>query len=177
MAVLAGLIALGAVAAVQSRSNAALRRANRATDQALADTQKAQALTQAALEQSEEARQRAEAAEKTARSEADKAQAVTDFLADDLLSQAKLEHNDAEDHVTLLEVLDRAAAKVGDRFTGQPEVEDALRRTIARTYAGLESWEKAGQQYRAVLEAASRKHGGESREALTARPSRARPQP
>ena len=106
--------------------------------------------------------------EKTARSEADKARAVNDFLTEDLLTQAEPANTAAEDHVSLLEVLDRAAGKVGDRFAGQPEVEDALRRTIAGTYHGLASWEKAERQWRSVLEAARRRLGGESREALTA---------
>src|SRR5262249_57574418 len=107
------------------------------------------------------------AGEKWAGSEGDKAKAVNDFLTQDLLTQAEPAHNAPEDHVSLLEVLDRAAAKVGDRFTGQPEVEEALRQTIAWTYHGLGSWEKAERQCRAVL-AASRRRGGESREALEA---------
>jgi serine/threonine protein kinase/tetratricopeptide (TPR) repeat protein len=168
VAILAGLIGLGAVTAVQARANAALRAAYDAKDQALAVTQQAQAQTQAALEQSEQARQRALSAEKTARSEADKARAVNDFLTQDLLTQAEPKNTAAEDHVSLLEVLDRAAAKVGDRFAGQPEVEDALRRTIARTYHGLGSWEKAERQWRAVLEAARRRLGGENPQALLA---------
>jgi tetratricopeptide (TPR) repeat protein len=107
-------------------------------------------------------------AEKKARSEADKARAVNDFLTQDLLSQAEPANTAAEDHVSLLEVLDRAAGKVGYRFAGQPEVEDALRRTIAGTYHGLASWEKAERQWRSVHEAAQRRLGGESPEALTA---------
>jgi serine/threonine protein kinase len=168
VAVLAGLIGLGAVAAVQARAHAALRTAYDAKDQALALSQMAQAQTQAALAQSELARRRALSAEKTARSEADKARAANDFLTEDLLTRAEPAYNAAEDHVTLLEVLDRAAAKVGDRFAGQPDVEDALRRTIARTYHGLGSWEKAERQWRAVLEASRRQLGGESPQALLA---------
>src|SRR5205823_3255157 len=103
-----------------------------------------------------------------ARSEADKARAVNDFLTQDLLTQAEPAQSASEDHVTLLEVLDRAAAKVGGRFAGRPELEDALRRTIAGTYHGLASWEKAERQWRAVHEAARRRLGGESRKALTA---------
>ncbi len=103
-----------------------------------------------------------------ARAEADKAKAVNEFLTEDLLTQAEPANTAAEDHISLLEVLDRAAAKVGDRFAGQPEVEDALRRTIAGTYHGLASWEKAEQQWRAVLAAARRGSGPESPETLTA---------
>ncbi len=62
-----------------------------------------------------------------------------------------------EDKVTLLEVLDRAAEKVGRRFAGSPELERSLRGTIAKTYHGLGSWEKAESQWRAKLDSA-RKH-------------------
>jgi serine/threonine protein kinase len=160
-AMLAGLIGLAAVAVVQSRAKSALEAknllltaANKATNRALDETTKAQTATRAALAQSEESRQQAKA--------------VNDFLTEDLLTQAEPANTSAEDRVPLLEVLDRAAGKVGDRFAGQPEVEDPLRRTIARTYHGLASWAKAEGQWRSVLEAARRRHGVESREALTA---------
>jgi eukaryotic-like serine/threonine-protein kinase len=114
------------------------------------------------------ARRRSEESQKAAQAEADKAKAINDFLTQDLLTQAEPANNAAEDHVSLLEALDRAAAKVGDRFAGQPEVADALRETIAITYHGLASWEKAERQWRALHEAAKRRLGGESREALVA---------
>ena len=69
--------------------------------------------------------------------------------------------------MTLLEVLDRAAEKVGQRFAGQPELESALRQTIAETYHGLASWEKAEAQWRALLDAA-RKRDPESAESYDA---------
>jgi serine/threonine protein kinase/tetratricopeptide (TPR) repeat protein len=139
-------------------------RAMRAEAAARSDRDKAVAARQA----ESEARLRAEDAEKSARVEADKAKAVNDFLSEDLLTQAEPAHTAVEDHVSLLEVLDRAAAKVGDRFAGRPELEDALRRTIARTYHGLASWEKAERQWRALLGPARRRFGGESLEALEA---------
>src|SRR5262249_10241333 len=154
VALAAGVVGLGAVAALQVRSNARLQRANDETHAALATARDAQAQTQAALGQSEAARRRALAAEKSARSAADKAQGGNAFLTRDRLTQAEPANTAAEDRVTLREVVDRAAAKVGDRFTGQPEVEDALRRTIAATYHGLASWEPAERQWRAILEAA-----------------------
>jgi tRNA A-37 threonylcarbamoyl transferase component Bud32 len=161
VAVLAGLIGLAALAAVQSRAKAVLEvknlelaAANAATNRALEQTTRAQAATQAALGQSEAAQRQAKA--------------INDFLTADLLTQAEPANTAAEDRVTLLDVLDRAAGKVGDRFAGQPEVEIALRRTIAKTYHGLASWAKAEFQWRAVLEAARRRLGAESPEALKA---------
>ena len=96
-----------------------------------------------------------------------KTRAINDFLTQDLLTQAEPANNAAEDKVTLLEVLDRAAEKVGQRFADQPELEAALRETIASTYHGLASWEKAEAQWRAVLEAA-RKRDPRSAEAYRA---------
>jgi eukaryotic-like serine/threonine-protein kinase len=99
-------------------------------------------------------RDRALTAEAQTRAEADKFKAINEFLTTDLLTQAEPANNAVEDHVTLLEVLDRAAAKVGRRFAGQPELESALRVTIAQTYHGLASWEKAEAQCRSRLDAA-----------------------
>src|SRR5262249_33693269 len=109
----------------------------------------------------------ADAAAKTARVEADKATAINEFLTKDLLTQAEPANNAAEDHVTLLEVLDRAADKVGERFADRPEVQAALRRTMADTHHRLASWEKAERQWRAVLES-SRRLGDESVETFRA---------
>ena len=150
-----------AAAVVQSLARSALEAKNlqlaaaqEATNRALDEATTARGLTQAALAQSEAAR--------------GQAKAINDFLTEDLLKQADPAHGEAEDHVSLLEVLDRAAGKVGERFSGRPGVEDAVRRTIARTYHGLGSWEKAEAQWRSVLESARRRLGGESLEALTA---------
>ena len=74
----------------------------------------------------------------------------------DLLRQAEPKNSASEDHVTLLEVLDRAADEVGVRFKSQPEVEGALRASIAGTYHGLASWDKAERQYRALMGLARR---------------------
>ncbi len=93
-----------------------------------------------------------------------KTNTINEFLTNDLLTQAEPEKNAAEDKVTLLEVLDRAAEKVGTRFANQPKLEAALRKTIAGTYHGLGSWEKAEAQYRAMLDAA-RKHDPRSADA------------
>jgi serine/threonine protein kinase len=117
----------------------------------------AEQLSSRRLSQVWQAKAASEAAEKTARAEADKARAINNFVTQDLLAQAEPENNADEDHVTLLEVLDRAAIKVGGRFGDQPEVQDALRETIADTYHGLASWEKAERQWRAVLESSRRR--------------------
>ena len=109
----------------------------------------------------------AQKAEAQAKLEAEKAKAVNEFLTQDLLTQAEPENNDAVDRVTLLEVLDRAAAKVGERFAGRPELEESLRRTMARTYHGLGAWEPAEAQWRAVVASARRRLGPDAPEVLT----------
>jgi hypothetical protein len=125
-----------------------------------------QAETSAAAEKA--ARQRAETAEADARRDLAKFEAINEFLTKDLLTQAEPANNAVEDKVTLLEVLDRAAEKVGERFKDQPELEEELRYTIARTYHGLGAWEKAERHLRAQRESASRRLGPESAKALKA---------
>jgi serine/threonine protein kinase len=128
-----------------------------------AEARRAEGERQAKLEaqaaQNAEANERAQAVierDKAVAAES-KTKAINDFLTQDLLTQAEPANSAAEDHVTLLEVLDRAASKVGQRFAGQPELESALRRTIASTYHGLASWEKAEAQLRSLLEAARKR--------------------
>jgi serine/threonine protein kinase/tetratricopeptide (TPR) repeat protein len=154
--------ALLAAAAVVSTWQAV--RARVAEKRALTEAKRAMAAeAQTALE-----RDRAVAAESTARDEAAKAKAVNEFLTQDILTQAEPANNAVEDKVTLLEVLDRAADRVGERFHDQPQVEADLRDTIAGTYHGLGSFAKAERQVRAQLEIERRLHGGDSAEALSA---------
>jgi eukaryotic-like serine/threonine-protein kinase len=115
-----------------------------------------------------QARRRAEAAEKDARAEASKALAINSFLTEDLLSQAEPGQNAADSKVTLLEVLDRAAAKVGERFHAQPDIEAAVRRTIADTYHGLGAFDQSERHWRAVADIERRRSGPESTETWVA---------
>ena len=95
---------------------------------------------------------RAEASEKKALTQAAKADAINHFLIDKLLRQAAPENNPAAKRVTLLEVLDRAAAEVGSSFKGQPEVEAAIRLTLGQTYHDLGDYGKSAMHYRAAYE-------------------------
>jgi non-specific serine/threonine protein kinase/serine/threonine-protein kinase len=74
--------------------------------------------------------------------EAAVAQAVTSFLQNDLLAQAGASQQSGpttkpDPHLEVRTALDRAAARVGGRFRGQPEVEAAIRDTIGQTYIDL----------------------------------------
>jgi serine/threonine protein kinase len=148
----------------EARATKEAGRARAAEQRALEQTARAVAAEQEARTD----RDRAVASEKTARSEADKSRTVNDFLTQDILIQAEPENNDAKDKVTLLDVLDRAADKVGSRFRDQPELEAMLRGTIAETYHGLGSFAKAERQAQVWLDLDRRLFGDSSTETLFA---------
>jgi serine/threonine-protein kinase len=109
---------------------------------------------QTALERDQKEAQRAiaVAAEAKANIEAAKARAINSFLMHNLLDQAAPENNPVASRVTLLEVLDRAAAEVGSSFAQQPEVEAEIRLAMGGTYHQLGAYSKSESQYRAALE-------------------------
>jgi serine/threonine protein kinase/tetratricopeptide (TPR) repeat protein len=81
-------------------------------------------------------------ARKEAATEAAIARAVNDFLQDDLLRQVAgappLDHEFAEGpYLTVKEALDRAEARIGQRFQDQPLVEAAIRMAIGEAYCRL----------------------------------------
>jgi tRNA A-37 threonylcarbamoyl transferase component Bud32 len=95
----------------------------------------------------EEQRDRALAQEAKAQEAAARAEAVNNFLTDDLLAEAAPEKNPRTKQVTVEEVLDRAADKVDKGFAAQPLVEASVRLTLANTY-----W-KLGQPVKGELHA------------------------
>ena len=101
VALVAGVVGLGAVAGVQARANNALRKANDATQQALGEAKEAKQATDAALAQSEESRRQAEA--------------VSTFLVDAFRSPDP-EYTGRE--VKVADVLDRASAQLDKEFAG-----------------------------------------------------------
>ena len=111
---------------------------------------------------------RAMRAESIARSEADKATAINQFLLDDLLANAHPGKIAVSEQVTLREVLDRAADRVGERFRTRPMLEATVRSTIGSTYAGLTAWEKSRAQYAAALAIYEREKGPEAAETANA---------
>jgi non-specific serine/threonine protein kinase/serine/threonine-protein kinase len=104
-----------------------------------------------------------------AQREAAVAQAVNDFLQNDLLAQAS-PANQTEGNVDLhLEVrtaLDRAAARIRGKFDGQPEVEASIRDTIGHTYMDLGLWAEAQPQLERALELHRRVLGPENQKTL-----------
>ncbi len=88
------------------------------------------------------AESRARRSEANAKTEASVAQAVNEFLQQDLLAQASAFNQVGRDihpdpNLKVRTALDRAAQRIGDRFTRQPLVEAAIRVTIGEAYQGL----------------------------------------
>ena len=134
VAMVAVVIGLSAVAAEQSRSNAALKKANGETSLALIETQKAQKATVAALGQSEGSREQAEA--------------VGKFLVEALKKPDP--SIDGKD-VKVADVLDQALAGLDKGFPGSKATKGALLDSLGRSYYGLGLHAKAGEAYRKAL--------------------------
>jgi serine/threonine protein kinase len=80
-----------------------------------------------------------------------KAQAMNDFLLNDLIGAADPSEARGQ-KLTVEEVLDKAAAKIDGAFPGEPEVEAAVRMAIGETYVHLGLYPKAEPQLRRALE-------------------------
>ncbi len=86
-----------------------------------------------------EAKGQAEADRDRAKTAEMRATAISDFLQGDLLRQVNTEVQRSggftpNPNLTVKEALDRAAAKIGERFHDQPLVEAAIRRAIGQAY-------------------------------------------
>jgi tetratricopeptide (TPR) repeat protein len=103
--------------------------------------------------------------------EAAVAQAVNDFLQNDLLAQASAAIQSGpgakpDPHLEVRTVLDRAAARIAGKFDRQPEVEAAVRETIGQTYLDLGLYPEARTQLERALKLYRRALGAESPETL-----------
>jgi tetratricopeptide (TPR) repeat protein len=113
VAVLAGVVGLAAVTAVQVRSNAALRGANEATRQALDETRREKARAEESLAQSE---------------------AVRGFLVEVFRSpDPDLDGR----QIKVAAILDRASQRLDQEFRGSEATRGALLDALGRTYMGL----------------------------------------
>jgi tetratricopeptide (TPR) repeat protein len=105
------------------------------------------------------------------RLERDTAKAISDFLQHDLLAQASADAQTSPDtkpdpDLKVRTALDRAAARIGNKFQEQPQVEASLRETIANAYEGLGLYEEARHQMELALDLNRRTVGEEHPETL-----------
>jgi hypothetical protein len=79
-----------------------------------------------------------------------RAQAINNFLVNDLLGQADPERNPVGTDVSVRQLLDRAAKSLADPESSvarEPGVEGAVRSTIGRAYLGLALFPQAHEQF------------------------------
>jgi len=114
---------------------------------------------------------RARRAEQSAVAAEQTAQAVNDFLQNDLLAQASASTQAGpgvkpDPDLKVRTALDRAAAQIEGKFAGQPLVEASIRRTIGRTYRDLGLYAEARRQFDRALELRRRVLGDDNLETL-----------
>jgi serine/threonine protein kinase len=103
--------------------------------------------------------------------EAAVAEAVNDFLQNDLLAQASASTQSTtsakpDPHLEVRTALDRAAARIPGKFDRQPEVEAAIRDTMGQTYMDLGLYREARKQLERALDLRRRVLGTENRQTL-----------
>jgi tetratricopeptide (TPR) repeat protein len=100
------------------------------------------------------------------------AEAVNDFLQNDLLAQASTANQSGpstkpDPHLEVRTALDRAAARIAGKFARQPEVEAAIRDTLGQTYKDLGQYPEAGKHLERALDLNRRVLGTENQKTLT----------
>ena len=142
-----------------SRAVAAEQAAARDRDRAVAAGREANEErnhAHAAGAQAREERNRAVQEKQRADQEAATAQAINQFLQDDLLAQAGASaqagpNSRPDPDLKVRTALDRAAVRIGSRFKNQPVVEASLRFTIGKTYVDLGLLAEAQKQLEPAL--------------------------
>jgi tetratricopeptide (TPR) repeat protein len=106
-------------------------------------------------------------AEAKAKQESAIAQAVNDFLQNDLLGQASAYNQSTRDpDIKVRTALDRAAERITGKFERQPEVEASIRDTIGMTYTDLGLYPEAAKQLEGALDLRRRVLGREHSDTL-----------
>jgi serine/threonine protein kinase/tetratricopeptide (TPR) repeat protein len=147
---LAGVVSLGGVAAVQARSNLRLREANEATGRALDEARSAKRATDKALSQSEEARRQAVA--------------VSRFLVE---AFRKPDPSRDGRELKVIELLDGATEKLDSEYAGAPGIKGELLGALGETYQGLGLYDKAAAAHERALEVRRTTVGPDHPDALT----------
>ena len=95
-----------------------------------------------------------------------KAEAVNELLVRRLLAQASLEYDPLAKNLTVRELLDRTAARLGGWLEGQPDVEARIRETIGGAYLSLGQHDQAAPQLEAALRLDTELYGPKHRDTL-----------
>jgi tetratricopeptide (TPR) repeat protein/predicted Ser/Thr protein kinase len=103
---------------------------------------------------------------RTAVRERNKAAKMVDFLTNRVLAESSTEVHPLGDRFTVVEMLDRAAARIGGDFHDEPGVEAAIRETIGGSYLSLGEYAKAEPHLRAALKLDGELYGPEHRATL-----------
>ena len=108
-----------------------------------------------------------------ANKEAAAAQAVNDFLQNDMLAQASASNQSGpsakpDPDLKVRTALDRAAQRITGKFDQQPEVEAAIRDTMGQTYVDLGLYPEARKQLERALELDRRVFGEKDPKTLNA---------
>jgi eukaryotic-like serine/threonine-protein kinase len=116
---------------------------------------------------------KARRAEAQAKQQSAIAQAVNDFLRNDLLAQASSSAQSGliarpDPDLKVRTALDRAAERIEGKFAKQPEVEAAIRNTIGETYTDLAIYPEAAKQLERAVDLSRRVLGPEHPDTLTA---------
>jgi eukaryotic-like serine/threonine-protein kinase len=95
------------------------------------------------------------------------AEAVNNFLQNDLLAQASTANQSGpstkpDPHLEVRTALDRAAARIAGKFDRQPKVEAAIRDTIGQTYKDLGLYPEARKHLERALDLSRRVLGAEN---------------
>jgi non-specific serine/threonine protein kinase/serine/threonine-protein kinase len=120
---------------------------------------------QAALAQAEEAMAKEKAAREREAQERAHAQTASEFLST-MFASIDPERAQGRD-VTVREVIDDAASKVGEKFRDEPVVEASLRETLGETYYGLARYAEAREQLTRSLALRKKELGERHKETLT----------
>jgi serine/threonine protein kinase len=115
----------------------------------------------------EKLRHRADEEALRARTEAATAQAVTQFLNEDLLGWAD-PAREPEREITLRSVLDRASRRLSGSLTNEPAVAAAIHETLGRAYVNLALWGMAARHYEVARDLFTQTRGATAEATLNA---------
>jgi serine/threonine protein kinase len=115
---------------------------------------------------SERERRRAVEAEALAENRLAQSTAVTGFLQNMLSAADPFQAEPQPKDLSVREAVDAAASRIDEEFTGQPEVEAAVRYTMGVTYHGLAELEEAEEQLSAALSVQRQLHGNHHPDAM-----------